>query len=125
MAVSFRQNRFLGVHMAPLKPELPIEALGGYDFDGIRPSNESELVVGAFGGSKFKGRLGPFGVIQKAGLSEEISALLERLRASPGAVPAGDESSVALWASPLMDLGQSKIPLTTPNGRPGRPRASR
>jgi hypothetical protein len=124
MAVSFRENRFLGVHIAPIRTEAPIEAVGGYDLEGLNPSNDSDLVVGSFANGKFKGRLGPFGVIQKTGLSDDLTALIERLRAEPGVIPDADESSVVLWASPLTDAGPNKLAITPPsNGRSGRPRA--
>jgi hypothetical protein len=110
VAVSFRESRYLGVHAADLSPGAPVQLLGGYDLeDGGLPTNAADLVVGALGSSPFRGRIGPVGVISKAGLSNELVDLLQEIRVARDCAPPAEAASVRLFISGAIDHSASKL----------------
>lgn len=113
LTVSFRERKFLGVHIASLGNESKPLVLGGFSVEGTGiPKNNADLVVGAFGTSYFQGRIGPFGIIQSNAFSDNVSAFARQLADKPLALPdtvGADE--VALWASPRKDRGPAALPI--------------
>ncbi len=107
MAVTFRAGRYLGVHIAPQDPEASPEVLGGYDLDGeVIPASSANLSIGAFKRSQFRGEVGPFGIFQDIDISKDASTILKRIARDPSyASEPVEERQVALWASPIEDLG--------------------
>lgn len=107
MAVTFRAGRYLGVHIAPRSPEASPEVLGGYDLDGaIIPASSANLSIGAFKRSQFRGHVGPFGVFQDIDIAKNAATLLKRIARDPSfASEPVEEKQIALWASPIEDLG--------------------
>lgn len=107
MAVTFRAGRYLGVHIAPQGPEASPEVLGGYDLDGeVIPASTASLSIGAFKRSQFRGQVGPFGVFQDIDISKDASSILKRIARDPSfASEPVEERQIALWASPVEDLG--------------------
>lgn len=111
MAVTFRAGRYLGVHIAPYGPDSKPEVLGGYDLDGaVVPASSAPLSIGAFKRSQFRGHIGPFGVFQKIDIAKDASTILKRIARDPlfASAPV-DEKQIALWASPVEDLGPSRL----------------
>ncbi len=123
LALSFRDARYLGLHIRPLNEAGRVEVLGGYDLDGYTiPRPKADLLVGAFGSSKFRGRVGPIGVFSGKDMFSDIPKLLKTMAAKPEQVPHQvDPDEVALWASPKSDSGPKQLSIVVPrNGRPGR-----
>jgi len=114
MGVTFRAQRYLGVHIAPYGLEASPEVLGGYDLDGaIIPASRANLSVGQFKKSKFKGHVGPFGVFRGIDISKDAPGILKRIARNPSfeADPV-EESQIALWADPTVDRGPLHLPIT-------------
>jgi hypothetical protein len=111
MAVTFRAGRYLGVHIAPHDPESNPEVLGGYDLDGeLIPASAANLSIGAFKRSKFRGQVGPFGVFQNIDIAKDASTIVKRIAREPSfASEPVDEKQIALWASPIEDLGPLRL----------------
>jgi hypothetical protein len=110
VAVSFRESRYLGVHAAELSPGAPIQLLGGYELEGGGlPTNSSDLVLGAFGTSPFRGRIGPVGVISKAGLSDHLVDLLQEIRVARDCAPPAESNFVRLFLSGALDHSAAKL----------------
>ena len=107
MAVTFRAQRYLGVHIAPYGQESNPEVLGGYDLDGaIIPASSAKLSIGAFKRSQFRGQVGPFGIFHNIDLSKDASRIMKRLARDPSFANAPvDDNQIALWASPTEDVG--------------------
>lgn len=90
--------------------EAPI-LLGGHRVgEGEFPVSKADLVVGAFGASRFRGQIGPFGILSGKDLSAKMPSFLEAMQRAPSAGPAYIRSdAVKLWASPTEDLGPRKV----------------
>lgn len=114
MAVTFRAQRYLGVHIAPYGPESNPEVLGGYDLDGaVVPASQAKLSVGAFKPSKFRGHIGPFGVLRDIDISKDGSRILKRIARNPSFSSEPVEGGqIALWADPVEDLGPLHLPIS-------------
>jgi hypothetical protein len=114
MGVTFRAQRYLGVHIAPYGPEANAEVLGGYDLDGtIVPASNANLSIGAFKKSKFRGHVGPFGIFRDIDIAKDATRILKRIARDPSfeAEPV-EESQIALWADPGVDRGPLHLPIT-------------
>jgi hypothetical protein len=114
MGVTFRAQRYLGVHIAPYGPEANAEVLGGYDLDGtIIPASNANLSIGAFKKSKFRGHVGPFGIFRDIDISKDATRILKRIARNPSfeSEPV-EESQIALWADPGVDRGPLHVPIT-------------
>ena len=124
MGVTFRAQRYLGVHIAPYAPDANPEVLGGYDLDGaVVPASQARLSVGAFKPSKFRGHIGPFGVLRDIDISKDASRIMKRIARSPSfsSEPA-EVGQIALWADPVEDLGPLHLPISdeSSEGRPSK-----
>lgn len=114
MGVTFRAQRYLGVHIAPYGREANPEVLGGYDLDGaIVPASKANLSIGAFKRSKFRGHVGPFGVFRDIDIAKDATRILKGIARNPSfdAEPV-DVSQIALWADPSVDRGPLHLPIT-------------
>jgi hypothetical protein len=120
LAVSFRDARYLGVHLIPHKGGKKPEVLGGYDLESQAiPDTNADLVVGAFGVSKFRGRIGPFGIIRREAMTKDVAAFVAEMSNVPGSLPYAVSSSEAvLAASPQEDRGALKLSIR-PSGTGG------
>lgn len=107
LGLTFRAQRYLGVHIAPYGPDSNPEVLGGYDLNGeIVPASPAKLSIGAFKRSQFRGHVGPFGVFHNIDISKDASLIMKKMARDPSfeAVPV-EENQIALWASPTVDRG--------------------
>lgn len=107
LAVTFRSQRYLGVHIAPMSPTASSEVLGGYDLEGsVIPAADVDLLVGALGTSTFRGEIGPFGVLRSIDISKDVPKIMKRMAREPSlGADVVDSSQVALWANPFVDRG--------------------
>jgi len=120
LAFSFRDHKYLGVHLNPLGSDAKPKLLGGYTVDSPDlPTSTADLVVGAFGSTFFKGRIGPLGILQTNAFSEDIGGLLQTLVDEPLKLPSAvSAQEVALWASPRKDRGPQALKIM--NARSGK-----
>jgi hypothetical protein len=111
LALSFRDVRYLGVHLMSHQGGKKPELLGGYDIEpSVVPNNQADLLVGGFGASKFRGRIGPFGIIRREDMTEDLAAFVVQMAKAPGELPTQVEASeIVLRATPKEDKGPSKI----------------
>jgi hypothetical protein len=87
------------------------EVLGGYDLEPqVIPDTPADLVVGAFGASKFRGRIGPFGVIRREGMTKDVANFIVQMSKNAGSLPSAvSRSEAVLVASPKEDSGAFKL----------------
>jgi hypothetical protein len=113
-AVTFRAQRYLGVHLATFDREANPEVLGGYDLEGqVIPASPAPLQVGAAGSSMFRGRVGPFGILQGVDVARDSGKIIKEIARNPEAIPElVDPSQIALWASPRHDLGPAHVEIS-------------
>ncbi len=114
MGVTFRAQRYLGVHIAPYGPDANPEVLGGYDLDGaIVPASQAKLSLGAFKSSKFRGYIGPFGVFRDIDITKDASRIMKRIARNPSfSRETVEEGEIALWADPVEDVGPLHLSIT-------------
>lgn len=124
LAVSFRAGRYLGMHLMPYERvrggAKRAQLLGGYDLQPpVVAQSRVDLVVGAYGVSRFRGRIGPFGVLRSPSLSEDLAGLITRVARSPGRIPDDlGQVQVALWATPVSDIGPHRLRIKRLTGEP-------
>lgn len=113
-AVTFRAQRYLGVHVAGYGPRANPEVLGGYDLEGeIIPASKAPFEIGAAGTSKFRGRVGPFGIVQGLDVARDGGKIIKEIARNPEVIPdMVDQSQVAVWGSPRVDQGPAKLDIT-------------
>lgn len=106
LAISFRQGKLLGMHVGSIDRGVPVELLGGYEVDaGIDAKSDAALVVGAFGDSDFRGRIGPLSIVSASNLSDSLVETISAVR-NAREVPAEDsiEADIHLWVSGKKDV---------------------
>lgn len=96
--VTLRDGKFLGLHSATIPepaigqevaPTPEVELLGGYELPTpIFPHSESDLLLGAFGGGKFRGQIGPLGIFRGSAITGSLDDILRELVHSPRELPA-------------------------------------
>jgi hypothetical protein len=81
--------------------------LGGYKMRvPSMPLSAADISVGSLGTSRFRGHVGPFGVLSAKGLQKNLSGYLADMQADPTSPPRGLKSnSIRLWATPTKDAG--------------------
>lgn len=105
-AISWRKERFLGVHLVRLGDSKP-ELLGGYDLDEVQsPQTSADLVLGSFGASEFRGKIGTVGILRQKDISESLVETIRTLARSPRDIPSAiPQDAIFLWATPKSDRG--------------------
>lgn len=99
LSISFRKGYLLGMHAGDLNPAVPIQLLGGYELEpDARGANEADFVIGSFGDSEFRGRVGPVSVVTSSNLSESLMETISVLRTARDVPPANlSNSEIQLW----------------------------
>ena len=120
LALSFRKGT-LGMHVASASNPKSVSPLGGYDVGAtVLPKNSSELIVGSFANGRFRGKLGPFGIVKGEELSKVLPELLKQAARKPGSMPTPPEKgSVVFWTDGSKDFGPAGLGVSTvfPGGR--------
>lgn len=118
LAISFSKDTFLSAHLTSAGTAEPISLLGGHRIEPETiPASNADIQVGSYGSSKFRGQIGPFGVLSGEKLSKELPEYLAAMQANPAGIP--DEipnKVVQLWASPHRDLGPHALAVTPGSG---------
>lgn len=134
LAVSLVDDTFVTASLGrAFAKEGPV-LLGGHRISGANlPHSKADVVVGAYGASRFRGQIGPFGVLSGRDLAESLPKTLALLQVDPGSLPDVQATEmVRLWGSPLEDRGPRRANLvqvhgetasTVPKGRTAKPRA--
>lgn len=100
--LSFRKNKFLGLHVAirPAQGSAEVRLLGGYELKGVIPKVASPIRVGAYGENKFRGAIGPFGIFSGQKLSGNLKAIMKAVAEEPNELPSFfNKSAVKLWVA--------------------------
>ncbi len=101
LAVSFRENRLLGLHgmLAAADGKPQSQLLGGYELDPtIMPTSDADLMIGAFNNGKFLGRIGAVGIFSAKKLSKRFDDLLRAIKREPKKIPdVFTAEEVRLW----------------------------
>lgn len=100
LALSFRKDRYLGLHGGVLGSEgarPAIELLGGYELPkGVVPHSVSDLVIGSPFMGSFRGRIGPVGIVSGFSGDLKLTRVLKDSFENPLGVPRSD-GDVKLW----------------------------
>ena len=113
LAIVFSKDTFLSAHVAmPGSDSEPI-LLGGNRVEPVViPQSDAAMVVGATGAGRFRGQLGPFGVLRGKKLASRVKEIVTSMAAEPDSIPSEvATSTIALWASPQVDRGPNRIPI--------------
>ena len=110
LAVSFRKGKYLGVHAAENGTLQKVHLLGGYELDSeIIPSSEADLVIGSFGDSKFRGRIGPIGTLMLPSLPSDLAGFVGELAKRPREVPRNvSMDEIGVWTNGSADLSNNQ-----------------
>lgn len=115
LSVSFTEDSFLSAHIIQAGSNEEPTLLGGHRL-GLPslPFSASDMVVGAFGASRFRGQIGPFGILSDRKLRQELPRYLKAISVEPNRIPGVVESgAIELWASPAIDLGPNRYEVIT------------
>lgn len=117
LTVSIVEDTFLSVSLGQVSSKEPPILLGGHRISGGLPASKADLVVGAFGASRFRGQVGPFGILAGSTISKELSKYMQAIQGKPGDIPSAIPSSVIrLWATPSEDMGPGKVAIVSVQG---------
>ena len=103
--ISFSEDRYLGLHMASLsatnKPNVRI--LGGYEVaTGTLAKSPQPLRLGSVNKGRFRGKLGPLGILSGPGIASDITNIVEEMAAQPKSAPSKVKSQhVRAWVASI------------------------
>jgi hypothetical protein len=114
LLVSFSQNTFVSSYLGRAGSSDEPHFLGGHRINvSSLPAAKADLVVGAYGSSRFRGQIGPFGIISEEEMGKHLKGYLSEMQRSPSVVPTAISSrSIQLWGSPRQDLSVNVIPIS-------------
>jgi hypothetical protein len=126
LLVSFSQNTFVSTYLGRAGSSEPPNFLGGHRINiSALPAAKADLVVGAYGASRFRGQIGPFGIISEEGMGKRLRDYIGEMQSEPFVIPRAISSqSIKLWASPRMDLSTNAIAITELSQAEGSPNES-
>lgn len=125
LALSFQEGKFLGLHLGVPVPnrDTEVRLLGGYEVEnGVVPDPVSPLRVGAWNEGRFRGRLGPFGVLSPSSIGDELKDLVKELARNPLTPPPSIAAKdVKIWVAERgKDISGYKRPVQLVRGSPRR-----
>lgn len=113
----FSEDTFVSTSVARAFSNDTPTFLGAHRLSGGVPKSKADLVIGAFGSSRFRGQIGPFAVLSGAKLAKKISGYISANRANPRSIPDDIAAEdVVFWGSPLIDLGDRKFSIIKVEG---------
>lgn len=120
LAISFRRGT-LGMHLTSASSPKSLTPLGGYEVgEEVLPVNSTELIAGSFANGKFRGRLGPIGIVTGGDISKDLPSFLKSIAKKPTELPEAPEgSNLVLWTDGKEDFGVNKlsVSVTLPGGK--------
>lgn len=122
LGLSFSDDTFVSTRIVRAfsgdKPTL----LGGHQLTDGLPKSNAGMVLGAFGSSRFRGQIGPFGVLSGKGLGGRLAEYIEAAGSNQSGVPGIiEKEDLLLWGAPSVDLGPNKIEIMTVQSTVVRP----
>jgi hypothetical protein len=118
LSVTLVDDTFIATSLARAFPEEPPILLGGHRIVGGQlPASKADLIVGAFGASRFRGQIGPFGILTGPESKDRFSSFFRAIQAKPSDIPSEIPARVVrLWASPFEDRGPHKAAIVRIQG---------
>lgn len=115
LGVSYSRDTFLSARLLEVGGDDEGSLLGGHRVEpSFAAAAQTDLLLGAYGSSRFRGHLGPFGILRGGSFEREIPDYLSAMSAHPNDIPSSISSSIIqLWASPLVDQGPHRMALET------------
>jgi hypothetical protein len=106
-SMSLSEETYVATYVAEHGSDQGPVFLGGYKMQlPSLPLSAADISVGSLGASRFRGHVGPFGVLSAKGLQQDLAGYLASMQADPTARPRGlKSSSIKLWATPTKDEG--------------------
>lgn len=100
-AVSLREGRFLGLHVAAEREpgKWDVQLLGGYDIgsDSV-PALGQSLVTPALNQSRYVSRIGPLGIFHKPNLTQDLKDIVKKVARNPKEIPSEfSAEDIGLW----------------------------
>lgn len=115
LGVSYSRDIFLSARLFEAGGDVEGSLLGGHRVEpSFAAAAQADLLLGAYGSSRFRGQLGPFGILRGGSFERDIPEYLSAMSARPNDIPSSiDSSIIQLWASPVVDQGPHHIALET------------
>ncbi len=115
LGISYSRDTFLGAHLLQEGADSTATLLGGHRLEPpCTPSSSADMVVGAYGSSRFRGQLGPFGILRGASFEHEAPEYLTAMQKSPNEIPSSIPAElIQLWTSPMIDRGPHRVVVQT------------
>jgi hypothetical protein len=113
LGISYSRDTFLSARLLEVGGKDEGSLLGGHRVEpSFVAASQADLVLGSYGSSRFRGQIGPFGILRGGRFDGEIPQYLSKMSASPQDVPTVIPLSlIQLWASPLVDRGPHHLAL--------------
>jgi hypothetical protein len=117
LTVSIVDDKFVTTYLGrAFSSEAPL-LLGGHQIEGSSvegvgslPQSKADVVVGAFGSSRFRGQIGSYGILAGKQLSKKLPGYLAAIQAQPSVFPVDvPKEFVLLWGAPSEDLGPHRF----------------
>jgi hypothetical protein len=117
LTISIVDDAFISASLGRALSKDPPVLLGGHRISGPLPTSQADLVIGAFGASRFRGQIGPFGILSGSGIAKRLTPYLTAMQGAPQALPAGlPKAEIRVWGSPFEDLGPQRIGIVAVQG---------
>lgn len=107
LTMALSEDTYVSTYMAQQGTDQPPAFLGAYKMRlASLPFSASDLTVGALGQSRFRGHIGPFGVLSGEGLQRDLMGYLGKMQGNPAIQPRQlPRGAVLMWATPTKDVG--------------------
>jgi hypothetical protein len=108
--VALSEETYVSTYVAQQGSDQGPVFLGGYKMRlPSLPLSAADISVGALGTSRFRGHIGPFGVLSAAGLQRNLAGYLAAMQRDPMTPPKGlSKNEIRLWATPAIDQGPAE-----------------
>lgn len=122
LGISYSRDTFLAAHLFQAGVEPTFTLLGGHRVEpSFAASSAADILLGAYGSSRFRGQLGPFGILKGASFERDIPEYLAAMQESPNEIPSAIPSElIQLWATPMVDRGPKAVALQTVTSPPAK-----
>ncbi len=109
-SMALSDDTYVSTYVAQHGSEQGPAFLGGYKMRlPSLPFSASDISVGALGTSRFRGHIGPFGVLSAKDLQQDLLQHLAEMQADPNLPPRRlPQAAVRLWATPSKDQGPAQ-----------------
>lgn len=122
LGISYSRDTFLSARLLEGRGGDDASLLGGHRLEPpFAAASQADLVLGAYGSSRFRGQIGPFGILRGDRFDGNMEEYLSTIRSNPGEPPSGiPRALIQLWASPLVDRGPNHFAVETVADAPAK-----